>query len=230
MIQKHFNHNLIALPKLDRIDGESGRLYRLPDGSKVPSVTTVLGWAKKDSLVEWRKKVGEDVANKIANSAANRGTKVHAVCEDYLHNKEIISKDLDILTYDMFNSIKHEVDEIDNVLGIELQLFSEHLGLAGTVDCIADNKGKRSIIDFMTSTKPKRLEWIDNYFMQTAIYAVMYEERTGTPVNNLVVIIAIEGGVSQVFVQKRDQWIGKAIDVINSYYDYHGLTRGRVQA
>lgn len=226
MIQKKFNHNLTTLPSLERIDGDSGRLYRLPDGSKVPSVTTVLGWVKKDSLVEWRKKVGEDVANKIATSAANRGTKVHAVCEDYLHNKEIVVKDLDVLTYDMFSSIKDEVDHIDNVLGIELQLFSEHLGLAGTVDVIADYKGKRSIIDFKTSTKPKRIEWIDNYFMQTAIYAVMYEERTGTPVNNLVIIIAVEGTDRQVFVQRRDQWIGKAVDVVNSYYDYHGLTRG----
>ena len=128
----------------------------------------------------------------------------------------------------MFKTIQKFVDRIDNVLGIELQMFSEHLGVAGTADVIADFDGRRSIIDFKTSDKSKKLEWIDTYFMQLSIYAVMYEELTGVPVNNLVVIVAVENGEEQLFIQKRDQWIGKSINVINNYYDYHGLTHGKI--
>jgi len=128
----------------------------------------------------------------------------------------------------MFLSIKDIVDRIDDVLGIELQMFSQHLGVAGTSDVIANFDGRRSIIDFKTSSKPKKLEWIEDYCMQLAIYSVMYEELTGVPVNNLVVIIAVENSEPQLFIQKRDQWIGKAINVINTYYDYHGLTHGKI--
>ena len=230
VIQKKFRHNLVTLPGIDRIDGDetTGRLYRLPDGSKVPSVTTVLGWSKKASLIEWRKRVGEEEANKISAKASSRGTKVHAICEDYLHNKNLDIKKINPITLDMFLSIKDIVDRIDDVLGIELQMFSQHLGVAGTSDVIANFDGRRSIIDFKTSSKPKKLEWIEDYCMQLAIYSVMYEELTGVPVNNLVVIIAVENSEPQLFIQRRNQWIGKAVNVINTYYDYHGLTHGKI--
>ena len=233
MIQKTFKHNLISLPSIDsidRIDGDetTGRLYRLPDGSKVPSVTTVLGWYKKPQLAEWRKRLGEEEVKKVLKRTSERGTRVHAICEDYLHNKQIDTKTVNPFSLGMFKTIQKFVDRIDNVLGIELQMFSEHLGVAGTADVIADFDGRRSIIDFKTSDKPKKPEWIDTYFMQLSIYAVMYEELTGVPVNNLVVIVAVENGEEQLFIQKRDQWIGKSINVINNYYDYHGLTHGKI--
>lgn len=230
VIQKTFKHNLTSLPSIDRIDGDetTGRLYRLPDGSKVPSVTTVLGWYKKPQLAEWRKRLGEEEVKKVLKRTSERGTRVHAICEDYLHNKQIDTKTVNPFSLGMFKTIQKFVDRIDNVLGIELQMFSEHLGVAGTADVIADFDGRRSIIDFKTSDKPKKPEWIDTYFMQLSIYAVMYEELTGVPVNNLVVIVAVENGEEQLFIQKRDQWIGKSINVINNYYDYHGLTHGRI--
>lgn len=233
MIQKTFKHNLISLPSIDsidRIDGDetTGRLYRLPDGSKVPSVTTVLGWYKKPQLAEWRKRLGEEEVKKVLKRTSERGTRVHAICEDYLHNKQIDTKTVNPFSLGMFKTIQKFVDRIDNVLGIELQMFSEHLGVAGTADVIADFDGRRSIIDFKTSDKSKKPEWIDTYFMQLSIYAVMYEELTGVPVNNLVVIVAVENGEEQLFIQKRDQWIGKSINVINNYYDYHGLTHGKI--
>jgi len=227
MKQKTFRHNLLSLPSLSKEDTEGGRYYALPNGSKVPSVTTVLGWASKDSLKEWRKRVGEEEANRISNKASTRGTKLHAVCEDYMHNREINLKTLNLETIDLFSSIQCHLNDIDDVYGIELPLFSEHLGLAGTVDLIANYKGKRSIIDFKTSNRPKKEEWIKDYFMQTAIYAVMFEERTGIPVPNLVIIIAVDNEMAQVFTSKRDQWINKAKDVILTYYDYHGLPHGR---
>ena len=230
VIQKTFKHNLTSLPSIDRIDGDetTGRLYRLPDGSKVPSVTTVLGWYKKPQLAEWRKRLGEEEVKKVLKRTSERGTRVHAICEDYLHNKQIDTKTVNPFSLGMFKTIQKFVDRIDNVLGIELQMFSEHLGVAGTADVIADFDGRRSIIDFKTSDKPKKPEWIDTYFMQLSIYAVMYEELTGVPVNNLVVIVAVENGEEQLFIQKRDQWIGKSINVINNYYDYHGLTHGKI--
>ena len=230
MIQKTFKHNLTSLPSIDRIDGDetTGRIYLLPDGSKVPSVTTVLGWYKKPQLAEWRKRLGEEEVKKVLKRTSERGTRVHAICEDYLHNKQIDTKTVNPFSLGMFKTIQKFVDRIDNVLGIELQMFSEHLGVAGTADVIADFDGRRSIIDFKTSDKSKKLEWIDTYFMQLSIYAVMYEELTGVPVNNLVVIVAVENGEEQLFIQKRDQWIGKSINVINNYYDYHGLTHGKI--
>ena len=230
VIQKKFKHNTTTLPSIDRIDGDenTGRLYRLPDGSKVPSVTTVLGWYKKPQLAEWRKRLGEEEVQKVLRRTSSRGTKVHAICEDYLHNKEIDKDKVDPFALFLFTSIQKFIDRIDNVLGVELQMYSNHLGVAGTADVIADFDDRRSIIDFKTSDKPKKEEWIDTYFMQMAIYAVMYEELTGVPVNNLVVIIAVENSEPQLFIQRRNQWIGKAVNVINTYYDYHGLTRGQI--
>ena len=206
--------------KLIREDNtDKGRLYRLESGKSFPSVTTVLDWNKKDSLIEWRKRVGEEEANRISRSAANRGTKLHAVCETYLQNEPLDFKKLNFLTIDLFKSIQPILDErLDDVLAIELQMYSEHLGLAGTVDCVAKFDGKNSIIDFKTSSKPKKQEWIDNYFMQTACYAVMFEERTGIPIPNLVILIAVEASEPQLFIQKRNDWVGKAKATINEYY------------
>jgi genome maintenance exonuclease 1 len=229
VIQKQFIHNLKHLHSLNREDTEGGRFYVLPDGKRVPSVTTVLGFFKKDSLKAWREKVGEEEANRISKKASTRGTKLHAVCEDYVGNKPIDFKNLDIGTLDLFSSIVDILDEtIDDVHGIETPLYSQHLGIAGTVDLVARFKGKRSIIDYKTSNKPKKREWIEDYFMQCACYAVMFEELTGIPVPQIVIIIAIDNDYPQVFVEKRDDWIDKAISVINTFYDYHGLTHGKI--
>jgi len=191
----------------------------------MPSVTSVLGWQKKDSLIEWRKKVGEEKANEISTKASKRGTKLHNLIEDYLNNKEIDFKQLDIGTIDLFKSIKTVLDEIEEIYGIETPLFSEYLGVAGTCDCIAKFRNKRYILDWKTSNRPKKEEWIDNYFMQTACYAVMYEEMTGIPISNLGILIAVDNDSCQFFQKKRDEWIDKAINIINSYYYYHGLKR-----
>jgi PD-(D/E)XK nuclease superfamily len=228
MKQKNFIHNLSAQPTLKREDTEGGRFYLSPNGSRLPSVTTVLGWQGKDKLIEWRKRVGEEEATRISQKASTRGTKLHAICEDYLANKEIDFKKLDVGTIDLFASVIDIIDDtIDDIHAIETPLYSEHLGVAGTVDCIAKFRNKLSIIDWKTSNRPKKKEWIDNYFMQASCYAVMYEERTGNPVSQLVIIIAVDNDYPQIFVEKRDDWIGKAINIIDSYYAYHGLTDGR---
>jgi len=220
---KQFRHNLhIQNFTLTSQDTDNGRYYTLPDGRLIPSVTTVLGWHKQDSLKEWRERVGEEEANKISSKAARRGTKLHNLCEKYLRNEEIDFNELDVGTIDLFDSIQHVLDDrVDDIYSIEDALYSEHLRLAGRVDCIANYNGKRSVIDFKTSNRAKKKEWIEDYFMQTACYAVMFEERTGIAIPNLAIIIAVENDLPQVFVERRDNWIDTAERVIKEYYDNH---------
>jgi genome maintenance exonuclease 1 len=220
---KPFRHQLITESyRLQSQDTPNGRFYALEDGRKIPSVTTVLGWKKKESLLAWRERVGEEEANRISRKAAARGTRVHNVCEAFLLNKENYLAGADFITMDMFGSIYPILrDRLDDLYSVESALYSEYLGLAGRVDCIGRFDGKKSIVDFKTSSKPKKQEWISDYFMQTACYAVMFEERTGIAIPNLVIIIAVENDLPQVFIQKRDDWVAPAQQVIKEYYDYH---------
>ena len=221
---KPFYHRLICQPDLLREETDKGRFYVSPEGKKYPSVTTVLSWYKKDSLKSWRQKVGEDEANRISRMAANRGTKLHSVCEAFLKNDPGFKDNLDFMTSSLFDNIYHILnDHVDNIYMIESKMYSDHLKIAGTVDCIAEFDGRKTVIDFKTSSKSKKEEWIEDYFMQAACYAVMCEERTGMAIPNLTIIIAVEHDVPQVFHQKRNKWIDNAISIIRNYEDYHGL-------
>ena len=155
------------------------KVYMLHYGEKYPSVTTVLSNYKKDGIVKWRKRVGEKEANKISTKASRRGTKVHKLCEDYLNNDSSF-KGYTPDNVDMFKTIQPTLNEIEVVYAQERTLFSHHLKTAGRVDCVGKFRGKTHIIDFKTSNKPKKWEWIDNYFMQGSAYSVMWEEMTGT--------------------------------------------------
>jgi genome maintenance exonuclease 1 len=208
--RKTFNQlALPELPKLERYEESGLRFYKKPDGRSYPSVTTVVGDAGKKTIMEWRKRVGEEEANRISAKATRRGTKVHTLCEYYikneLHKLEERTNEPDVHT---FCSIKPIIDKyIDDVVCQETFLYSDYLEVAGTVDCVANFNGVRSIIDFKTSRKAKRKDWIKNYFMQTSAYAVMYEERTGVPISRLVVLIAVDDDHPQIFVEKRDDHI-----------------------
>lgn len=184
-----------------------GRKYFTETGAAYPSVTTVLGVLSRDSIKEWRKRVGADVANKISSKASTRGTKIHTLCENILNNEDIDTSKMSILDKQMFDNFRPLLDRIDNIHGQEVALYSDHLRMAGRVDCIGEFDGKLSIIDFKTSNKPKKKEWISNYFAQAAAYAIMYEERTGTPINRSVILIAVEGEDPQVFVETRDNYV-----------------------
>jgi len=197
-------------PTLTRETLNGSRVYATPDGRKYPSVTTVTGFSTRKSIEAWRKRVGEEEANKISSRAARRGTDVHQLCEDYLRTG---SADPGLADIEMFMGLRPFLDRIDNIWALEQPLFSHHLKVAGTVDCIAEFDGKLSIIDFKTSRKPKKEGWISNYFMQTSAYAVMFEEMTGKPVNRLVIIIGVDDHDPQLFFNKRDNWINKFIEV-----------------
>ena len=184
-----------------------GRKYYTETGAAYPSVTTVLGVLSRDSIKAWRKRVGNEEANKISGQAATRGTKIHLLCEKVLDNEEIDTSKLSLLDLEIWNEFKPLLNRIDNIHAQEIALYSDHLRLAGRVDCIAEFDGKLSIIDFKTSKKPKKKEWIENYFAQAAAYAIMYEERTGIPINRSVIMIAVEGDDPQIFIEKRDNFV-----------------------
>jgi len=181
-----------------------GRKYFTETGAAYPSVTTVLGVLSKHAIMAWRKRVGEEEANKISRQASTRGTKIHALCEDVLNNKDVDINEMSLLDQEMFKSFRPVLDRIDNIHCQEVALYSNHLRMAGRVDCIGEFDGKLSVIDFKTSGKPKKKEWIENYFAQAAAYGIMYEERTGIPVAQSVILIAVEGHEPQVFIEKRD--------------------------
>ena len=200
-----FNHVQLEFPKLKRITADNGsRVYETPSGKAYPSVTTVTGLLKKQAIIEWRKKVGEEEANKISSKAAGRGTRIHSLCEQYLLNKEIVPNMFDV---EMWQNMKPVLHSIDNIHALEQPLYSDHLEVAGTVDCIGEYNGKMSVIDFKTSRRIKHRDDIHDYFMQCAAYAVAFEEMTKIPVPQLVVLIAVDDEKPLVFVEKRNKWI-----------------------
>lgn len=191
----------------DKTAPDGSRKYFTESGAAYPSVTTVLGYQSRDSILEWRKRVGDAEADRISRQASTRGTKIHLLCEKVLNNEEIDTSNLSLLDKQMWDSFKSQLNRIDNIHAQEIALYSDHLRLAGRVDCIAEFDGRLSVIDFKTSKKPKRKEWITNYFAQAAAYAIMYEERTGIAINRSVIMIAVEDEEPQIFIEKRDNYV-----------------------
>jgi len=193
---KHLNiHNFADLKA---VTTDSGRVYDV-FGEKYHSVTTVIGHSKKKSIYEWRQRVGEEEANKISKRATSRGNKTHKLIEEYLSNRELSKYKDDVLSMGMFYQVRPILNEINNIHALEAPLYSKLLRIAGRVDCIAEYKNELAIIDFKTSTKPKKEEWIHDYFAQETAYAIMFQELTGLKVRKLVTIIACESGEPQVF-------------------------------
>ena len=209
---------------------------------KYPSVTTVTGSlpSKVKGLNDWRKKVGVKEANKITTKASAKGTAVHKLVEEYLNNQLFsqeknkvtgvgISHPLDRysnslnlgrqLAIESFRSIQPALDRyIDNIHSQEVPLWSDHLKLAGRVDCVAEFDGRLSIIDFKTARKEKKREWISDYFMQSCAYSIMWEERTDLPITQLVVIIAPTEKKPQIFIEHRDVWTKPLLKQIEYFY------------
>ena len=123
---------------------------------------------------------------------------------------------------DIFTSLIPHLDKIDNIHALESPLYSHHLKVAGTVDCIAEYKGKLRIIDFKTSSKLKNRDWIHGYFMQTAAYAVMFEELTGIPVGRMLILVGVDNEDPQIFTERRDDWIGEFKVLRNNYLQIMG--------
>lgn len=214
----NFVQGLPDLKQLETDESTGERFYISPNGKKLPSVTTVLSHFKKKSLIEWRNRVGLEQANKISTRASMRGTKFHNMMESYLRNEEGF---LDGVMPDMkqsFNDMKETLDLINNIHYIESPLYSERLGVAGRTDCIAEFAGTLSIIDFKTSTKEKKAEWIEHYFEQGTAYALMYEELVGTPIDQIVILISVDFAEQpQVFIRDKNQYVQNLLEKIHIY-------------
>ena len=212
-----FGGRNLAVPKLEQINENGTRVYATPDGSRYPSVTTILNEHGREALDRWRDRIGHAEAAKIGARAAARGTKLHMFTEHYLQNDLTVFNGVDLIGQHFFDEFKPILSAIDNIHCLETKLYSHHLRLAGTVESIAEYDGVLSVIDFKTASKPKRHEWIHNYFMQTSAYAIMYEELTGIPVPQLVILVAVEDSHPQVFVERRNRWTQGLIDLRNIY-------------
>ena len=221
MNRKIFEHKEIDLGYKDILaeTTDTGRRYACPNGISYPSVTTVLSILSEESIRAWRARVGEEEANKVSARASGRGTRVHLICEKYIDNVEDYKEGFTPDIIQTFMSMKDTLDtRIGEVYAQEAPLFSEHLGLAGRVDCVAMFDGKLSIVDFKTSRKKKNKDWITGYFIQESAYAIMWEERTGMPITQLVTIIAVDGeDEPQVFIEHRDNWTKTLLETINEY-------------
>jgi len=220
-----FKHDFIeGIPELVQVNTEhDGRYYKLKDcETKFTSVTTMLNSiSDKSFLDDWKKRVGEKKAAEISFESATRGTLMHKAAEQYLLNKKTIHftrSKYGTMARNLFNQIKPELNKIDEVMGLEQRLFSKHFGLAGTADCVGVFDGKLSLIDFKNSRKPKRLEWIENYFIQCTIYSMMLEEITGIVTPQLVVIIGVYGEMKpQVFVEERSDYLESTKEAIKKW-------------
>jgi genome maintenance exonuclease 1 len=218
---KIFLHDPVKIESIDSENTPNGdRVYKTPDGKLYPSVTTILNAHTKQGILEWRKRVGEEEANKISRQSANRGTKFHNLAEKYLQN-QLPTEKMSILEHEMFEMAKPVLNRIDNIRAQEVGLWSHHLRLAGRVDCVAEFDGKLSIIDFKTSRREKDDEHIQHYYMQAAAYAIMFEERTKIPVNKLVIAIAVEDGFMQIFETRRDKHVKGLLYYRDIYETFH---------
>ena len=204
---KNFDHVKLngELPEITTESIKGKRFYVTPEGNKYPSITTVLSDRNKEGIVKWRESVGNDVANQVMRQAASRGTAVHTLIENYLNNEELSKQD--VLPVALFVTMKSELDNINNIRIQEGGLYSDKLGVAGRVDCIAEYKGKISVIDFKTSTKEKKEEWVENYFIQGSAYCEMYEERFLQPIEQVVILIVTEDGAVQTFIKDKKDYL-----------------------
>jgi len=210
-----------VLQELSAETTQYGRKYHLPDGSKVPSITTVLSYFKKDIIQEWRNRVGEEEANRVSRQASNRGTNVHTLCEKYLNNEPNFIRGAFPDALEMFNSIKPILNNIDNIHYQECALYSTVLGVAGRVDCIGEYNGVLSVIDFKTSSKVKTSDMIEDYFKQEAFYALAYQELIGQQIDQLVTIMAVDHEKPLVFIEPTDKWIGPLVKSVTEYKRSH---------
>ncbi len=179
------------------------RLYELPSGQWVPSITSVTSFYNRQIFINWRKRVGIEEANRITKKATTRGTDFHEAAQAYLENRDLVWEDYLPATKFMFHHAAPYLDKINNIHAIERTLYSEYLGLAGRVDCIAEYEGELAVIDFKTSEKIKPEKWLENYFVQETFYAAAYYELTEIPVKKLITIMVTPGGEVKVFDKRN---------------------------
>jgi len=216
------------LPKTKGKRTDGMRFYEV-DGKAYPSITTVLGVQPKPGLDAWRKNVGEEAAKWEMARAARRGKTTHTLVEQYLKGETPSTRD--VLPLGLFALLKPYLKQIDNVHCLETILYSKKLTVAGQVDCIAEYNGKLSVIDFKTANKERNDAWNENYYIQTTAYSIMYEELFGTPIEQIVILMASEDGAARAFVKDRKEFEPKLEEAIKYFYKYYeNLTKDKVSS
>jgi ATP-dependent exoDNAse (exonuclease V) beta subunit len=213
---KVFEHSFVEFEDFEAriIDGK--RYYFAPDGGRYPSVTTVLGQHKdKTHLQKWIDSVGQDRAEQIKVQAGNRGTALHTICEDYLLNKDVYPEGVMPANIMTFSNLKSVLDNrVGKIYAVEAPLYSKKLNTAGRTDCIAEFDGVISIVDFKTSLKPKKEEWIEDYFLQATCYSLMAEALTDLKIPQIAIIITVDGQPEpQVFVKDKYLYVEKVLQI-----------------
>ena len=220
--------NLIELSDLERlqetmtrVQEDGKRYYQTPEGQKYPSVTTVTGLLSKDHIKLWRKRVGEETANKITKQATTRGTRMHNIFEQYLRAEEPVFFD-NIMESSMFEAVQPVLDEIIPI-ALEAGMWSDSLQMAGQVDCVGVWGDELAIIDFKTSSKPKEEYMADGWFHQMTAYAIMVEELTGEVIDRIVAVVGVDGGFCQVFEADPREYVDKLYGLRNQYRTLYGV-------
>ena len=214
---KTFNHVLRELEEIPTQYHNGKRYYVTPKGNKYISVTSILSNISKADIQKWRERVGETEANKITTKASRQGTAVHSICESYIKNEDRYLNGALPHVVEMFRSIEPILDRIDNIHVVEGALYSDDLGLAGRTDLIGEFDNTLAVIDYKTSRKKKTWEMCHKFFMQGTFYAHAYEERTGIPIEDIIIIMAVENEKPLLFKEKKDRWIEPLKEVIYKY-------------
>lgn len=210
---RHFEKKLLPVHQIIRNDSTEGRNYTLPDGTVYPSVTTLLKKLPSPGLDAWRNRVGAVEAEHIKNVAAKRGSKLHEMVEIYLGGQPDATKGHMPINVAMFRSLKPLLDKIDLIYGIELPLYSHQIKSAGACDIFTKYSGKNSIIDIKNAKNPKTEDYILGYFLQTTAYSIMIEELYQMPVENIVILVAVENGETQCFIKNPNDYKDQVFDL-----------------
>ena len=214
----------LPITKGKKVDGF--RFYDI-DGKAYPSITTVLSIRSKEGIEKWRNSIGEKVANWEMGRAARRGKATHTLVEQYIKNETPSIRD--VLPLGLFRLLKPYIDQINNIHCLETIMYSKQLTIAGQVDCIAEYNGKLSVIDFKTANKERKEDWIENYFLQTTAYAIMYEEMFGKPIEQIVILLAAEDGTVQSYTRDKKEYADKLGVAIQDFYKhYESINKDKV--
>lgn len=220
-----FHPNFERKIRCSAVTSPTGRVYTTPDGNRYPSITTVLSGAKSDSskkaLEKWRADVGKKEAKRITKAATNRGTALHKLVEKFIKSKEPEYPIEGDLNGRLFRQIHPFLERITEIHSLEQPLYSNILKVAGRDDLIGLYDQKLSIVDFKSSTKPKLDSWIEDYFIQTTAYAVMFGELfPGFKVEQLVIIMAVENSSQpQIFIRKPGDYLEALVAKIKRYHE-----------
>ena len=205
------------LPQIKQTNVNGKRHYETPSGTCI-SITTLLSSQTPEGILEWRKSVGEDVANYVMRTAASRGSRVHDIIESYLYNKPLanLTTDYGVLAAGLFNLMVPILDRIDKIRVLEKGVYSARLGIAGRTDCIAEFDGKLSTIDFKTASK-QRDEINENYLIQATFYSLAWEELTKHKVDQIVIITGTEDGHASVKVDTPTKYVKRLETIVEEY-------------